>query len=120
VTEKILDKITKESGCTPKQVRHVMTLALRELHLVSATDPKVTTGAIMECRWNFGTEASFHLGGILTHHDDKTNRPGRVHESLIPETMARFLGCGKEIVGIKRRWLQYLDRQKSQIRRKSK
>lgn len=105
----IVQRVMAESGCTMEQVQRVVTAALRELHLVAATDKYVTTGAVMECRWNFGTEACYHLGGILMYHDDKTNAPGHVTESLMPETMARFLGCGEEIEAITQRWGQHLD-----------
>jgi hypothetical protein len=111
--ESIIQKIERETGCDQSQIAKIATLVLRELHLVSATDDRVTTGAIMECCWNFGVEASYHLGGILTYHNYKTNQPDAYAESDIPETMQRFLGGSEEIEGVNQRWLEYLDNQRS-------
>lgn len=110
--ESIIQKIERETGCDPSQIAKIATLVLRELHLISATDRYVTTGAIMECCWNFGTEASYHLGGILTYHDYKTNQPDSYSESGIPETMERFLGWDEKVQEINNRWLQYLESQR--------
>ncbi len=111
--ESIIQKIERETGCDQSQIARIATLALRELHLVAATDDQVTTGAVMQCRWNFGAEASYHLGGILMYHDYKTNQPDADAESLMPETMQRFLGSGAEIEEISQRWLEYLESQRS-------
>jgi hypothetical protein len=108
--ESIIQKIEKETGCDQSQIAKIATLVLRELHLISATNEYVTTGAIMECYWNFGMEASYHLGGILMYHDDKTNQSGFDSESGIPETMQRFLGYNEELQEINDRWLKYLER----------
>ena len=103
----LIDTIEKESGCDRETVRRITTLLLRELHLVAATDETVTTGAIMETYWNFGAEASYHLGGLLMYHDDRTNQPGHQTNSLVPETMQRFLGCDEEFNQVRERWLSY-------------
>ena len=113
MTGEIYERVAQESGCTPEQVRRVVALALRELHYVSATDPHVTTGAIMECQLNFGTEAAYHLGGILLYHDDKTNAPGYVTESLMPETMQRCLGGLDDLDEVISRWRRYYDERKA-------
>lgn len=110
--ESIIQKIERETGCDQSQIAKIATLVLRELHLVSATDDRVTTGAIMECYWNFGAEASYHLGGILTYHDYKTNQPDAHSESDIPETMERFLGWDESVQEINNRWLKYLETQR--------
>jgi len=104
----IADIVAKESGCDGETVRRVAILLLRELHRIAATDESVTSGAIMETYWNFGTEACYHLGGLLAYHDDGTNQPGHQTDSLVPETMRRFLGCDEELHEIRERWLSYL------------
>jgi hypothetical protein len=104
----ITDIVAKEIGCDGETVRRIATLLLRELHLVAATDENVTTGAIMQTFWNFGTEACYHLGGFLAYHDDGTNQPGHQNDSLVPETLRRFLGCDDELPKIRERWLSYL------------
>jgi len=115
MTESIIDKISAQTGCDGEKIAEIVTIALRELHMVSATDSYVTTGALMECRSNFGSEAAYHLGGILTYQDDGTNEtiePGYTSESLMPETMLRLLGHGLQIEDIKARWFQYLQSQR--------
>jgi myo-inositol catabolism protein IolC len=103
-----LEIIVKESGCDSETVRRIATLVLRELHRIAATDENVTTGAIMETYWSFGTEACYHVGGLLMYHDDGTNRPGHQTESLVPETMHRFIGGDAELPEIRDRWLSFL------------
>jgi hypothetical protein len=110
--ESIIQKIERETGCDQRLIATIATLVLRELHLISATDECVTTGAIMECSWNFGTEASYHFGGILTYHDYKTNKPDAYSESEIPETMERFFGWDESVQEINNRWLKYLESQR--------
>lgn len=104
----MIDTIEKESACDRETVRRIATLLLRELHLIAATDENVTTGAIMETYWNLGTEACYHLGGLLMYHDDGTNQPGHQTDSLVPETMRRFLGGDDELPEIRERWLSFL------------
>lgn len=104
----ILKSICEESGADSSTVRSVATLLLRELHFVAATDRGVTTGALMETFFELGTEAAYHLGGLLMYHDDKTNEPGFVSDSLMEETMTRLLGTEGEVPEIKERWLNYL------------
>lgn len=104
----MIERISEESGCDKATVRRIATLVLRELHRVAATDDQVTTAAIMETYWNFGTEACYHLGGLLMYHDDRSNQPGRVTESLVPETLRRLLGPDEELQQIKERWFSDL------------
>jgi hypothetical protein len=112
MNENMMDKIIRETGCDAGAVEAIVTMALRELHLVSATDSMVTTAALIDCLHRFGVEACYHLGGILAYHDDKTNEandPEYRSDSLVPETMLRLIGNGERIKEIKAQWFQYLD-----------
>lgn len=104
----MIERISQESACDKATVRRIATLVLRELHRVAATDEQVTTAAIMETRWSFGTEACYHLGGLLKYHDDCSNQPGQMTQSLVPETLRRFLGADEELQQIKERWFSEL------------
>jgi len=95
-TDTILDRVCRETGASPDLANRVAVAVLRELHYVAATDEMVTTGALMQALWAFCAEAAYHLGGILAYHDDGTNRPDYVSESLVPETLARLVGCENE------------------------
>lgn len=110
----ITNIIEEESGCDGETVRRIVTLLLRELHRIAATDEDVTTAAIMDTYWNFGTEACYHLGGLLMYHEDGTNEPGHQSDSLVPETMRRFLENDEEIQQIRGKWLTYLANQRNE------
>lgn len=109
MNEGMIEKIAREIGCDGRKVQDIVAAAFRELHLICATDDAVTTGALLACLHNFGTEACYHLGGILTYHDDKTNDPESSSDSLVPETMLRLLGRAQGIEEIKTKWFRQLD-----------
>jgi hypothetical protein len=108
MSESILQKIERETGCELDQIARIVALALRDLHLVAATKPEVTTAALVDCYYNFGTEACYHLGGLLAYHDYKTNQPDAYAESLMPETMQRLLGGSEDLAEVRDRWLACL------------
>src|SRR5690242_17738400 len=90
----MLERIVTETGADARLVQRVVQIALRELHFVAELDPQVTTAAIREACLEFGLPAAYHLGGILTLQDDRTNHPSLRHESdsLMPEAVQRMLG----------------------------
>ncbi len=105
----MLEHICETTGADPETVRAIATAVLRELHYVAANDEMVTTGTLMQTKWQFGTEAAYHLGGVLKYHDDCTNRPGAQSDSLIPETMRRLMGSQQhEADELRGKWLALL------------
>ncbi len=64
-TEKLFETVCQESGCPPEQVSKVATAALKVLHKIAYGDERNVTAALMQCYWMFGSEACYHLGGLL-------------------------------------------------------
>lgn len=113
MSEDLLGKVSDDSGVAPEDVRSVVTAYLKAIHLVAATDGTVTTAAIMQTLWNFGLEASFHLGGLLTYHDDKSNDLSIPSDSDVPELMTRLIGDWDDLPGIVQEWRTTLVKTKS-------
>ena len=113
----MIDRIVQETGCDGQKVQAIVVAALRELHLVCATDDLVTTGALLACLHNFGAEACYHLGGILACHDDTGKDPDSPSDSLVPEAMLRLLGRAPRIEDIEARWLRQLDTRRRATKR---
>jgi len=105
MTNHIIEKIAAETGFDINEIQKIVTVALKELDFVAATDPKATTGALEECYFSFGVEACFHLSGILTCQDDCTNEPG---QSLMPETLNRMLG-NTRLEKVNNQWLELMN-----------
>lgn len=72
----IVRKLAESTGLPPKAIRKIVEGALKELHKVSCLAEKKTAETLMECCWNFGARASFHLGGILEEERVYSNPGG--------------------------------------------
>lgn len=83
----IVRKLAESTGLPAKTIGKVVEGAFKELHKVSCLAEKKTTETLMECCWNFGARASFHLGGILEEERAYSN-PGGTPWS---EFLLRFL-----------------------------
>ena|ERR1700741_5045117 len=88
--------IASRAGCTPDQVRQVVTHALRLLHEAAHFD-KTCNRDILECRFQFGAEACYPLGGIIYEWEDDVN-------PIILETLQRFPGT--DMGAINAKWLE--------------
>ncbi|MBI4305952.1 MAG: hypothetical protein HY678_06490 [Chloroflexi bacterium] len=112
----MIERIAQDAGCDVEVVDKVVNLLLREMDVVATTDEMATTGLLIECRRNFGDEAAWHLGGVLTYQDDGRNEaywqkmggPRESTESLMPETLLRLLG-GDNCREFSERFSRYLD-----------
>ena len=63
----ILDLVASHAGITKTQARQAVTSALRQLHRTAVTREEGVTASLMEARFNFGSEACYHIGGLLEH-----------------------------------------------------
>lgn len=99
-----MDAISAETGVPPEKIRQVAVAVLRELHCVATDHYMITTWMLREA-YALGPEAVFHLGGILTLHDNGTNDPTRRSDSLMPQTVRQqFAGEQDVLDAIITRW----------------
>lgn len=90
------EDIGLQVGCTQEQVRRVVTAALRLLHEAGYFDQSCNRD-ILDCRFQFGEEACFHLGGIILNWEDD-------EDPMIVEILQRFLGY--ELKAINAKWVE--------------
>lgn len=80
-----LELAASHAGITPEQARQAVASALRSLHRVARTAPEGLTAVALECRLNFGSEACYHLFGML-----EIERLADDHELPWSETLLRL------------------------------
>jgi hypothetical protein len=61
----IAELVATEAGCSVGTVREVMTAGLRALHRRAFCEVDAASGAVLECFFNFGGQAAYHLAGVL-------------------------------------------------------
>ncbi|MCZ2153559.1 MAG: hypothetical protein LC114_06605 [Bryobacterales bacterium] len=97
----IADRIAKERNVQPELVRAIATDVLRALDEVSFKQG--LTPAIVECYWEVGNEAAYHLGGLLAESAEL--EPGEVSENFarLDPSLSRFRT-------VRDRWTQEMER----------
>jgi len=60
-----LQLAASHAGITCEQARQAIASALRSLHKIARTNPSGLTAVALECDLSFGTEACYHLFGLI-------------------------------------------------------
>ena len=81
----LLDRAAADAGITREAAWQAVASALRSLHRVALTDPRGLTAVALEARFNFGSEACYHLFGLL-----ELERTSEDHEIPWSETLLRL------------------------------
>jgi hypothetical protein len=84
-----IEQIVSYTGVAPLQIRTIIEIVPAHLHRKAYFDTMQSTSAIMECYFNFGPQAAFHLAGLL-EIDRQAIAGSSRHDSPISETMLRF------------------------------
>src|SRR6185295_3315318 len=84
-----IEQIVSYTGVAPLQIRTIVEMALAHLHRKAYFDTMQSTSAIMECYFNFGPQAAFHLAGLLEIDRQAITGSSR-HDNPIDETMLHF------------------------------
>ena len=100
VNPSILDLAAAHAGITNDQARRAVISALRSLHKAAVTSHMGVTSSLLETRFNFGSEAAFHLAGLFEHqrlHCD--------HELPWSETLKRMSLDDMDYLALIDHWL---------------
>ena len=77
-----LDDVCTATGCTRAQVITVVGAAFEALHKMAFCDETAVIRSVMECEFQFGPKACYHLGGLLKESRRlKVTRNGSWYES---------------------------------------
>jgi hypothetical protein len=77
-----LDDVCKATGCNREQVIAVVGTVFEVLHKMAFCDETAVIRSVMECEFQFGLRACYHLGGLLKEGRRlKVTRDGSWYES---------------------------------------